>query len=88
MTCYYFWNIQLENRKPKQHNQEQSRGPTVSEHVGLHAQALFMHGTAQGRSAASDPRACRHSISWDRLLFPHARLHACLTADGKVIDPI
>lgn len=24
VTCYYFWNIQLESRKPKQQNQEQS----------------------------------------------------------------
>lgn len=56
MTCYYFWNIQLENRKPKQHNQEQSReqsrGPTVSEHVGLHAKALPLHARrSTGRKA-------------------------------------
>lgn len=57
---------------------------TVSENAGLHAQALFMHGAAQGGSAASFSPQSLQTLD----LLGHARLHACLTADGKVTDPI
>lgn len=49
---------------------------TVSEHVGLHAQALFMHGAAQDGSAAS----FRHQSMQTLDLLGQAAVSTCKAA--------